>query len=827
MQYSVVSLDRLIHNASGQKGLPPQSFCERGVIALSIQDTKDAGLFVTQPVLVTYANGEKGGRTHATVACVWPLSRVGDGFAALDKSSILSLGIKESDVLSKVMPRATTPRKEAPRRSTPRSGSGKKKKRQQKSVEGAAEKVPSQNNSEQVFTVRVTKLRNVESIVAARAVEIEFPDQAPAVVNCDEYVAMVRRCLEDRLIVQGMSFSTSVLGKATNAQIAGLTRAGSASPEEENAMDPLRFTRKTRVRIGAETSIAVARKNVVTANSVGGLRSEMATVLGLAREVLQSNLGSNSMSTPEGQSDVGQGKLPLSTQARGVLLHGNPGTGKTLLAKAVASACNAHLEIVHGAAIFADVRDDPAQALAAVFERAQENEPSVVILDDVDAVACRQDIIVNERYYSEKLTFTLLSLFDGLRDSLACRVFVIGTTCRPDVIDSALRRPGRFDREVEIPIPDADRRYDILQRLCQPAIDSNRLDASNDDVRNIANVAYGFVGADLAAVWRESALIAIRRGAESERVTRDDLRQGLQKVKPSALREIALEIPAVRWADVGGKEHVKQRLQEAIEWPLTERGAKLFKAIGVEPPRGILLYGPPGCSKTLLAKAVATESGANFLSVKGPELLSKWVGESEKAVREMFRRARQAAPCVIFFDEIDALAASRSGSSGSSAQSRVVAQLLTEMDGIDTRHTFDAQSRVVVIAATNRPDLLDSALLRPGRIDIQVHIDLPDAEERLAILRVHTRRTPLAPDVDLHALASDAVTGGMSGAEVAVLVREAALAAMEADVQNANQVCKSHFDAALTRVTPRTPKETVRFFEEYKARIAKKAGLLG
>lgn len=376
---------------------------------------------------------------------------------------------------------------------------------------------------------------------------------------------------------------------------------------------------------------------------------------------------------------------------------------------------------------------------------------------------------------------------------------------------------------MELVVPSGPERAEILGRIVAPAQGRNagRVCVSDADLREVAIVAHGFVAADLHALWREAVATAVRRDGGDARVSADDLRSALRRTRPSALREVAVEIPDTRWGDIGGKEEAKRQLRDAVEWPWRQTGggaAMLQGRLRIAPPKGVLLFGPPGCSKTLLARAVATECRANFIAVKGAELLSKFVGDSEKAVRRTFERARLAAPCVVFFDEVDALAASRAGAAAGSAQARVVAQLLHEMDGIDAGGEHDVEAgerRVIVIAATNRPDCLDAAFVRPGRIDVQVYVGLPDAAERRAILDVHTRRVPLARDVDLDAVATDACTRGFSGAEVAALVREAAICAMEQDVVNAQVVAARDFVRARERVQPRTPPQLLAYFDRY------------
>ena len=421
---------------------------------------------------------------------------------------------------------------------------------------------------------------------------------------------------------------------------------------------------------------------------------------------------------------------------KGVLLHGPPGTGKTLLAKAVANESGAHFIAINGPEIMSKFYGESEARLREVFKEAQENSPAIIFIDEIDAIAPKREEVTGE--VEKRVVAQLLALMDGLQSR--GQVIVIGATNRPNALDPALRRPGRFDREIEIGVPDKNGRYEIL------LVHTRNMPLAKDvDLKKLAEVTHGFVGADLAALCREAAMKALRRILpkidldkeevpkeilDSLEVNMDDFTNAFREITPTALREIEIEVPAVHWDDVGGLGDVKQQLREAVEWPL--KYPEHFKEMGIDPPRGILLYGPPGCGKTLLAKAVATESEANFIAVKGPEILSKWVGESERAIREIFSKARQAAPCVIFFDELDSIVPRRGTRYDSGVTDRIVNQLLTEMDGIARLEG------VVVIGATNRPDIVDPALLRPGRFDRVIFVPPPDTAARLEILKVHT-----------------------------------------------------------------------------------------
>ncbi len=459
---------------------------------------------------------------------------------------------------------------------------------------------------------------------------------------------------------------------------------------------------------------------------------------------------------------------------KGVLLHGPPGCGKTLLARAVASETEASFFSVSGPEIIHKLYGESEARLRQVFEQARRDAPSIVFLDELDSIAPRREQAVGE--VEKRVVATLLALMDGIDDR--GQIVVIGATNLPNSLDPALRRPGRFDREIVIGIPDVVGRREMLE------IHTRGMPLAPDvDIAYLAGIMHGFTGADIAALCREGAMAALRRvlpgidlevasSPEAQLLMLDvemcDLMAALNEIEPSALREVFVEVPDVGWDDVGGLERVKQALREIVEWPV--QYADVFRWAHLRPPKGVLLNGPPGTGKTLLAKAVARQAGANFISVKGPELLSKYVGDSEKGIRDVFRKARQASPCIIFFDEVDALAPRRGASGDGHVAERVVAQLLAEMDGIE------ALEGVLVLAATNRVDTLDPAVLRPGRFDHIIEIGPPDESERLAILGVHSRGRPISPDVDLPELARS--TEGFTGAELEMLLRDAAMCAI-------------------------------------------------
>ncbi|MHA1589893.1 MAG: CDC48 family AAA ATPase [Candidatus Njordarchaeales archaeon] len=514
---------------------------------------------------------------------------------------------------------------------------------------------------------------------------------------------------------------------------------------------------------------------------------------------------------------------------KGILLYGPPGTGKTLLARAVANETDAYFISISGPEIMSKYYGESEERLRRLFEEAKKHAPAIIFIDEIDAIAPKRSEVTGD--VEKRVVSQLLALMDGLEPRE--NVIVIGATNRINALDPALRRPGRFDREIEIGVPNVQGRYEILK------IHTRGVPLDKDvNLKKLAEMTHGFVGADIAALVREAAMHALRRFLreynidinsqepipeellQNLKVSMKDFMAALKEIRPSALREIYAEIPNVRWSDIGGLEDVKRQLQEVIEWPL--KYPEAFERMGIEPPKGVLLYGPPGCGKTLLAKAVATESEANFISVKGPELLSKWVGESERAVREIFRKARQASPAIIFFDEIDALAPRRGLYTGDSGVSeRVISQLLTEMDGLQSR------GDVVVIAATNRPDLLDPALLRPGRFDRLIYVPPPDLRARLEILRVHTRKMPLASDVDLERIAR--MTEGYTGADLAAVAREAAMNALRRDI-NTKYVTMDDFMEALKKIHASLTPELLKYYQEvqeyFKRRVIRRRDIL-
>jgi transitional endoplasmic reticulum ATPase len=498
---------------------------------------------------------------------------------------------------------------------------------------------------------------------------------------------------------------------------------------------------------------------------------------------------------------------------KGVLLHGPPGTGKTLIAKAVANESGASFYTINGPEIMSKFYGQSEENLRKVFEEADKNAPSIIFIDEIDAIAPKRSEVHGE--VERRVVSQLLTLMDGLKGR--GKLIVIGATNIPDSIDPALRRPGRFDREIRIDVPDRNGRKEITQ------IHTRGMPMHDDvDLDKIADITYGFVGADLAALAREAAMNALRRYLpeidleqpipieilEKMEVTMEDFTNAHRGIEPSAMREFFVEVPKVTWADIGGLEEVKQNLREAVEWPLTKPEA--FKRLGIHAPRGILLYGPPGTGKTLLAKAVAHESTANFISIKGPEVMSKWVGESEKAVRELFKKARQVAPTIVFLDELDSIAPRRGTHSGSHVTDSVVNQLLTSIDGLES------MEGVIVIGATNRPDIIDQGLLRPGRFDRLILIRAPDEKTRLEIFKIHTKNMPLTKDTQLKEYAK--ITENYSGADIEALCREAAMLALRKN-SKAKKVEKKHFDEAMISVRASITPDIIKFYEKLSEEI--------
>jgi transitional endoplasmic reticulum ATPase len=609
--------------------------------------------------------------------------------------------------------------------------------------------------------------------------------------------------LESVPLIKGDNVMVPYFGGRLTFQIIGIT----PPPAVDTAAI---VTSKTTFTI-TEKDEALRGMPQVSYEDIGGLRDEMQKV----REMIE---------LPLRHPEIFE-KLGIEAP-KGVLLFGPPGTGKTLLAKAVASESNSHFISISGPEIMSKFYGESEARLREIFKEAREKAPTIIFIDEIDSIAPKREEVMGE--VERRVVSQMLSLMDGLEGR--GKVIVIAATNRQNALDPALRRPGRFDREIEIKVPDKNGRLEILQ------IHSRNMPLDTDvDQKKIAAVTHGFVGADLEYLCKEAAMKCLRRllpdlNLEDEKlppetldkliITQNDFNQAIKDVMPSAMREVFLESPDVKWEDIGGLEGVKRELQEAVEWPL--RYPDLYAKIGHTVPKGILLHGPSGTGKTMLAKAVATESEANFISVKGPELLSKWVGESERGIREIFRRARQAAPCVIFFDEIDSIAMARGGGlggemggGGMGTNDRVISQILTELDGISELHG------VVVLAATNRPDMIDTALLRPGRFDRIVFVPNPDRRTRKKILEIYVTDKPIGTDVDFEKIAD--ISDGFSGADTSAIVNTAVSLVLheylaryptpEEAAKHASEahVLMRHFEEAVKKIRTqreRKPEET-------------------
>ena len=592
-------------------------------------------------------------------------------------------------------------------------------------------------------------------------------------LNVDEdFTSFVKNRLMDRTFVEGDTTLVMMLGHAIPFTVTKTRPHGI-----------VRIVPGTGLQILSEPAPEAKGVPRTTYEDIGGLREEIQRI----REMVE---------LPLRHPEIFQ-RLGIEPP-KGVLLHGPPGCGKTLLARAVASESEANFFSINGPEIMSKFYGESEARLREIFQQAQQNAPSIIFIDELDAIAPKREEVTGE--VERRVVAQLLALMDGL--SGRGNVIVIGATNRPGALDPALRRPGRFDREVEIGVPDKQGRYEILQ------IHTRGMPLAPDvDLKKLRDMTHGYTGADLASLARETAMKALRRylpeiNLEEERippsvlekmeVRMEDFVNAYKEITPTAMREVYIEVPTIHWTDIGGLEEVKQELKEAVEWPI--KNPEVFTRMGIRAPKGILLSGPPGCGKTLLARAVATESEANFITIKGPEVFSKWVGESEKAIREVFRKARMAAPTVIFFDEFDSLVPRRGmGYADSGVSERVISQLLTEMDGVITLED------VVIIAATNRPDIVDPAVLRPGRFDRLIYVPEPDEKARLEIFKLYTKGMPLTKDVDIVELAR--TTKGYSGADIEALCREAAMNALRKDVTS-KEVTFGDFQKAMEKIGP-------------------------
>ncbi len=633
-------------------------------------------------------------------------------------------------------------------------------------------------------------VRKVESKVAR---SITFaPTEPLRIVGAEQYLV---EYLNGTLMTKGDTVPINVMGQRIDLVVISTNPSG-----------PVIVSNSTKITVSEESAKAVQLTKEggvpsITYEDIGGIRNEVTRV----REMIELPLRH-----PELFRRLGV-EAP-----KGVLLHGPPGTGKTLLAKAVANETNANFYTIGGPEIMSKFYGESEEKLRNIFEQAEKNAPSIIFIDEIDSIAPKREEVSGE--VERRIVSQLLSLMDGM--STRGKVVVIGATNRVNAIDPALRRPGRFDREIEIGVPDRDGRLEILQ------IHTRGMPLDKDvNLEKLADISHGFVGADLQALSKEAAMRALRKvlpeiDLSSESIPADTLKkiivnmqdfmEVIKEMEPSAMREVFVEVPNVKWEDIGGLPSIKQELQEAVEWPLKYQG--VFTYADATPPKGILLYGPPGTGKTLMAKAAANESEANFISIKGPELLSKWVGESEKGVREVFRKARQAAPCIIFFDELDAIAPSRGADFGDShVTERVISQLLTELDGLEIL------TNVIVIGATNRPDIIDLALLRPGRFDRLLYVPPPDRDSRIEIIKIHTTKKPLAEDIKVEELADH--TDSYTGADIASLSSAAVMLALREhvskyqDPKEANKhvqelkIHMRHFEEAMKKIRPLSTQE--------------------
>lgn len=605
----------------------------------------------------------------------------------------------------------------------------------------------------------------------------------------EEFVSFVKRRFMDMPFIEGDMTLLSIFGSAVPLIVTRTRPHG-----------PVKITETSHVQVLSEPTPEKKGIPIVTYEDIGGLHEEIQRI----REMVE---------LPLRHPELFQ-RLGIEPP-RGVFLYGPPGCGKTLLAKGVANESDANFYVISGPEIMSKFYGESEARLREIFQKAQETSPSIIFIDEMDAIAPKREEVTGE--VERRVVAQLLSLMDGMGSR--GNIIVIGATNRPNAIDPALRRPGRFDREIEIGVPDKGGRFEVLQ------IHTRNMPLGEDvDLKKLADITHGYTGADIASLCREAAMKALRRyipeiNLEEERippevlekmvVKMDDFLSAYREITPTAMREVYVEVPQVHWDEIGGLKQVKQELMESVEWPLKK--PDVFKKMGIKPPRGVLLFGPPGCGKTLLARAVATESEANFISIKGPEIFSKWVGESEKAIREVFRKGRTAAPAIIFFDELDAIVPKRGlGYADSGASERVISQLLTEIDGIETLQN------VLVIAATNRPDILDPAVLRPGRFDRLIYVPAPDFESLKEIFKIHARSMPLSRDVDLDELSRKAQ--GYSGADIEAICREAAMNALREDI-DASDVTRRDFEAAMERIGPSISVEDDAWYQKFAKRL--------
>ena len=705
---------------------------------------------------------------------------VGRGIARIDQRTMQKLGISAGDVIEVINKRTTS--------AIAWPAYSEDQNRDIIRIDGFTRK----NSGGAINEYVVVKPAKVKTALSMTLAPVDMR------LNVDEdFTNFVKNRLMERTLVEGDTTLVMMLGHAIPFTVSKTRPHGI-----------IKVTAETHVTILNEPAPEGKGLPRTTYEDIGGLHEEMQRV----REMVE---------LPLRHPELFQ-RLGIEPP-KGVLLHGPPGCGKTLLARAVANESEANFYSINGPEIMSKFYGESEARLREIFQQAQQNAPSIIFVDELDAIAPKREEVTGE--VERRVVAQLLALMDGL--SGRGNVIVIGATNRPGALDPALRRPGRFDREIEIGVPDRKGRYEVLQIHTRgmplvPYKEGEKGEGVNLD--RLADMTHGYTGADLSALGRETAMKALRRylpqiNLEEERIPPDvlekmevqmsDFDNAYKEITPTAMREVYIEIPTVHWDDVGGLENVKQHLIEAVEWPL--KTPEIFTKLGIRPPKGILLYGPPGCGKTLLARAVATESEANFISIKGPEVFSKWVGESEKAIREIFRKARMAAPTVVFLDEIDSITPRRGmGMSDSGVSERVISQLLTEMDGIVTLRD------IVVIAATNRPDMVDSAVLRPGRFDRLIYVPEPDEKSRLQILKIYTKGMPINKDVDLNQLTI--MTKYYGGADIESLCREAAMHALRVDV-NSTEVTMKDFLDALKEMGPSISPEMEKWYKSFMQQI--------
>ncbi|MGA3059439.1 MAG: CDC48 family AAA ATPase [Candidatus Bathyarchaeia archaeon] len=711
---------------------------------------------------------------------------VGRGIARIDQRTMQKLGISAGDVIEIINKRTTS--------AIAWPAYSEDQNRDIIRIDGFTRK----NSGVAINEYVVVKPAKVKTALSITLAPVDMR------LNVDEdFTNFVKNRLMERTLVEGDTTLVMMLGHAIPFTVSKTRPHGI-----------IKVTAETRLTILNEPAPEGKGLPRTTYEDIGGLHEEIQRV----REMVE---------LPLRHPELFQ-RLGIEPP-KGVLLHGPPGCGKTLLARAVANESEANFYSINGPEIMSKFYGESEARLREIFQQAQQNAPSIIFVDELDAIAPKREEVTGE--VERRVVAQLLALMDGLGGR--GNVIVIGATNRPSALDPALRRPGRFDREIEIGVPDKKGRLECLMihtrgmPLVPLAKEGEKKEGEKDEGVNLdrlAEMTHGYTGADLSALGRETAMKALRRylpqiNLEEERippavlekmeVQMSDFDNAYKEITPTAMREVYIEVATVHWSDIGGLDDVKQHLKESVEWPI--KTPELFQRMGIKPPKGILLYGPPGCGKTLLARAVATESEANFISIKGPEVFSKWVGESEKAIREVFRKARMAAPTVIFFDEMDSLTPMRGSGSGESGVSeRVISQLLTEMDGI-----LSLQD-IVVIAATNRPNLIDPSVLRPGRFDRLIYVPEPDEKSRLQIFKLYSQPMPLCKDVDLNQLAL--ITRYYSGADIESLCREAAMHALRRDL-NCREVTMCDFQDAMKEMGPSVSPDMEKWYKGFMQQI--------